>query len=207
MFHGINLFWTKIALEDCMITYREIDKTYFEAYDSIPMQVYVKSILRLEKIDNGLGGIILKEVPVKEYIKDLSIYEEASKYEKEFDLSNWAFFMAFDDDKPIGAVSVASRTENVHMLDGRDDLSVLWDIRVDNNYKHQGIGTILFNFVVDWSKRHGFKQMKIECQNNNVHACRFYHKQGAVLAKIDEYAYYNDINVRDEVQFIWYLNL
>jgi hypothetical protein len=53
----------------------------------------------------------------------------------------------------------------------------------------------------------GFNQMKIECQNNNVPACRFYHKHGALLAKIDQYAYYNEINVRGEVQFIWYLNL
>lgn len=52
------------------------------------------------------------------------------------------------------------------------------------------------------------KQMKIECQNNNVEACKFYHKQGAaVLGKIDEYAYYNDVEDRNEVQFIWYLDL
>ncbi|WP_160166418.1 hypothetical protein [Clostridium sp. Ade.TY] len=49
--------------------------------------------------------------------------------------------------------------------------------------------------------------MKIECQNNNVNACKFYNKQGAVLSKIDEYAYYEDIEDRDEVQLIWYLDL
>ncbi len=27
-------------------------------------------------------------------------------------------------------------------------------------------------------------------QNNNVQACKFYQKQGAVLSKIDMYAYY-----------------
>ncbi|MBZ9687313.1 hypothetical protein G9F72_013355 [Clostridium estertheticum] len=60
-----------------MITYREIDKSYFEKYDSIPMIVHVKSILTLEKIENGLGGILLKETSIKEYRKDLGIYEEA----------------------------------------------------------------------------------------------------------------------------------
>ena len=49
--------------------------------------------------------------------------------------------------------------------------------------------------------------MKIECQNNNVQACKFYHKQGAILGKIDAYAYYKDIDIRDEVQLIWYLEL
>ncbi len=33
----------------------------------------------------------------------------------------------------------------------------------------------------------------------------FYHKQGAVLSKIDEYAYYREKECREEVQLIWYL--
>ena len=48
--------------------------------------------------------------------------------------------------------------------------------------------------------------MKIECQNNNVPACKFYHKQGAVLSAVDEYAYYNEPEYRHEIQFIWFLN-
>jgi len=190
-----------------MITYREIDESYFDKYDKIPMFVHVKSILTLIKVENGLGGILLKETPIEEYIKDLGVYEEATKYADEFDISNWAFFMAFDNELPIGAVTVASKTNEINMLDGRDDMSVLWDIRVDDRYKQQGVGTKLFNMAVDWSKSKGLKQMKIECQNNNVQACRFYHKHGAVLGKIDEYAYYSDIDIKDEVQLIWYLNL
>nr|WP_318010979.1 GNAT family N-acetyltransferase [Clostridium estertheticum] len=122
-------------------------------------------------------------------------------------MTNWAFFMAFDNEFPIGAVTVASKTKNVNMLDGRDDMSVLWDIRVDDRYKRQGVGTKLFTIAVEWSKSNGLKQMKIECQNNNVQACRFYHNHGAILGKIDEYAYYNDIDIEDEVQLLWYLDL
>jgi GNAT superfamily N-acetyltransferase len=190
-----------------MITYREIDEAYFEEYDKIPMVVHVKSILKLEKVDNGLGGILLKEVTFQEHTKDLGKYEKATEYAKEFDITNWTFFMAFDDDLPIGAATIASRTENVNILDGRDDMTVLWDIRVDDRYKKQGVGTELLTKAVQWCKEKGFKQMKIECQNNNVPACRFYHKQGAVLGKLDEYAYYKDIEIRDEVQLIWYLDL
>lgn len=43
-----------------MITYREIDNSYFDKYDKIPMLVEVKSILKLEKLENGFGGILLK---------------------------------------------------------------------------------------------------------------------------------------------------
>lgn len=190
-----------------MITYREIDESYFEEYDKIPMRVHVKSILRVEKIENGLGGILLKETPNEECLKDLGVYEKATEYSKEFDITNWTFFMAFDNEFPIGAVTVASKTKNVNMLDGRDDMSVLWDLRVDDRYKRQGVGTKLFTMAAEWSKLKGLKQMKIECQNNNVPGCRFYHKHGAVLGKIDEYAYWDDIDTKDEVQLIWYLDL
>lgn len=190
-----------------VITYKEIDESYFNKYDSIPMLVHVKSIFKLEKIENGLGGFLLKETPVKEYIKDLGVYDEATKYSEQFDITNWAFFMAFDNEKPIGAVTIASKTKDVHMLDGRDDMSVLWDIRVDDKYKRYGVGTKLFQLAVEWSKSNGFKQMKIECQNNNIAACKFYHKHGAVLGKIDEYAYFKEADIKDEVQLIWYLDL
>ncbi|GKX66485.1 GNAT family N-acetyltransferase [Inconstantimicrobium mannanitabidum] len=190
-----------------MITYREINQSYFEQYDKIPMLVHVKSILKLEKIQNGFGGILLKETPCKEYLKDMGKDEKATDYAKNFDITNWAFFMAFNNNKPIGAATVVSRTVDIHMLDNRDDMSVLWDIRVDDAYKQLGVGTRLFNMAVDWSKLNGFKQMKIECQNNNVPAFKFYTKHGATLGKIDEYAYYHDEEEKDEVQLILYLDL
>lgn len=190
-----------------MINYKEIDKSYFEAYEEIPMIVHVKSYYTLEKINGGLGGFILRETPMYSYIKDYGKYQKPTKYQDNFDISNWKFFMAFDFKKPIGAVTIASRTDNLNMLDGRNDLSILWDIRVNDDYKHKGIGQKLFDLAVNWSKSQGFKQMKIECQNNNIPACKFYQKQGAVLSKIDEYAYYKDVSIRDEVQFMWYLNL
>lgn len=190
-----------------VITYRKIDESYFKQYDKIPMNVRVKSIYQLVKIDSGLGGLLLEEIPVDPYNKDLGGYTVATKYATEFDITNWAFFMAFLDDMPIGAVTIASRTEGVQMLDGRDDMSVLWDLRIDDRFKQRGIGSKLVSLAVDWSKSQGFSQMKIECQNNNVPACRFYKKQGAILGKVDEYAYFKDAAVRDEVQLIWYLDI
>lgn len=190
-----------------MISYKRIDCNYFEEYDTIPMRVDVNSHYELNRVNNGLGGILLKEVPVKNYVRDFSEHAKATKFSEKFDITNWAFFMAFDDEKPIGAVTIVSRTADIYMLDGRDDMTVLWDIRVSDSYKHQGIGQKLFNLAVEWSRSNGFKQMKIECQNNNVPACKFYHRQGAVLRKIDEYAYFDDVDSRFEVQFIWYLDL
>lgn len=125
---------------------------------------------------------MLEEVRVEPYIKDLSIYERATEYENQFDITNWRFYMAFDGDIPVGAMTVVGETEGLNMLYGRKDACVLWDIRVADAYKHNGIGQKLLDMGVVNAKKDGYQQMIIECQNNNVPACKFYHKQGAVLS-------------------------
>ena len=190
-----------------MITYKEVDKSYFELYDKVEMNVLVRSKYIIERIDSGLGGILLKEVEVEPYIKDLSVYEHAIEYEKQFDISNWRFYMAFDGDMPIGAMTIAGTTNGMNMLAGRDDACVLWDIRVADAYKYQGVGQKLLDMGIPCAKEDGYRQMIIECQNNNIPACKFYKKQGSVLSKIDMYAYYSEPEVRDEIQFVWYLDI
>ena len=180
---------------------------FLEAYEKIPMLVHVKSELKLEKIDGGLGGVLFCEVPVESYTKDLGQYELPTEFSKKFDTTNWAFFAAFNRGTLVAAATVACKTKEIHMLDGRDDLCVLWDIRVDENDKQCGVGTRLLQMAVKWAKGRGFVQMKIECQNNNVPAVRFYRRAGGVLGAFDEYFYYNDLDSRQEVALIWYLNL
>ncbi len=123
-----------------MITYRKVDNNYLAKYDSIDMLVHVKSIYRPEKIDRGLGGILLKETSVKEYVKDFRQYDNTTDWAKEFDLTSWVFFMAFDDSRPVGGATIVSKTKTIHMLEGRNDLCVLWDLRVSDAYKHRVSG-------------------------------------------------------------------
>lgn len=190
-----------------MITYKEVDKSYFELYDTVSMNVDVQSEYKVERINSGLGGFTLEEIQVSPYVKDLSKYERAVNYEQDFDITNWRFYMAFSGDVPVGAMTIAGKTEGLHMLSGRTDACVLWDIRVADAYKYNGIGQELLKMGIAGAKSDGYRQMIIECQNNNVPACRFYQKQGALLSKIDMYAYYSEPEVRDEIQFVWYLNI
>lgn len=190
-----------------MIYVKQMDKTCFGIYDRISMNVDVRTEYKIKRIDNGLSGLMFEEVSVKPYIKDLSVYERATDYEKRFDIANWRFYMAFDGDKPIGAMTIAGRTPNLNMLSGRDDACVLWDIRVADNYKHQGIGQRLIDAGIVDARSAGYRQMIIECQNNNVPACHFYSKQGALLSKVDMYAYYLEDGCKNEIQFVWYLDL
>lgn len=99
-----------------MIFYKEVDKSYFELYDQVSMNVDVHSEYKIERINQGLGGLLLEEVPVTPYIKDLSKYERATEYEKQFDITNWRFYMAFDEDVPVGAMTIAGTTKGLNML-------------------------------------------------------------------------------------------
>ena len=186
---------------------KETDKSCFPLYDQVSMNVDVRSEYRVSMIDGGLGGLRFEEVPVTPYVKDLSAYEEAVKYEEMFDISTWRFFMAFDDEKPIGAMTIAGTTEGMNMLGGRKDACVLWDIRVADGYKHKGIGQRLLDQGIAAAREDGYKVMIIECQNNNVPACKFYRKQGAILTKVDTKAYASEPEIADEVQFVWELGL
>ena len=66
---------------------------------------------------------------------------------------------------------------------------------------------MLFRHAADWTRCKGFRLLKIETQNINLPACRFYLKQGCRLGEINRYAYATDPEVAHEVMLVWYLDL
>jgi ribosomal protein S18 acetylase RimI-like enzyme len=193
------------------IKIKEVRADMLSQYAEIPIAFEVTSVLQIDLINDGLGGIKLREEKVERpYIKDYDACEDSERpkrWPKRFDVSNWGFFIASDENQHVGGAVVAFNTSGVHMLAGRKDLSVLWDIRVHPDFRRSGIGTELFNHAASWSKKRGCRQLKIETQNVNVPACRFYAKQGCRLGEINRYAYAGHPKVGHEVMLIWYLDL
>jgi GNAT superfamily N-acetyltransferase len=185
----------------------EIPSTRLPDYESVPISFEVRTIFDLELPDGGLGGIHFHERPVSPYIKDYDVLGPPASWLAEFDVSNWAFSLALEGELPVGAATVAWNTGGVNMLEGRSDLSVLWDIRVLPACRGKGIGKKLLEHSAAWSKARGCVQMKIETQNINVNACRFYAAQGARLGDIRRFAYRHEPSVAHEVQLNWYLEL
>jgi len=192
------------------ITIQEVGIELLALYSSIPMTVNVESVFKVDLIDGGLGGIKLTEKKVESpfvFSYDACEEDRPIKWSSHFNISNWGIFLAFDGEKPIGGATVAFDTQGVNMLEGRNDLAVLWDIRVDPNYRSSGVGTNLFNFAVDWARVKKCKQLKIETQNINVSACKFYAKKGCKLGVINRYGYQETLTNEEEVMLIWYLDL
>jgi len=146
------------------------------------------------------------EEPVQPFIKDYDAIESErpSEWSKRFDISHWGIFSAFDEEQRCVGAAVAWRTPELDMLEGRDDLACLWDLRVHPDYRKKGIGRELFSCAVEWARARNCRRLKIETQNINVPACRFYASQGCELKEINKNAYDEALN---ETQLIWYLDL
>jgi GNAT superfamily N-acetyltransferase len=68
-------------------------------------------------------------------------------------------------------------------------LAVLWDIRVAPAFRGRGVGRALFEAVETWVGARGCAELKVETQNINVAACRFYAALGCQLRTVRTDAY------------------
>ena len=178
-----------------------------EAYAEIPIAFFVDRVLLPVEPLQGTAGIQLDEAPQdppywKDYDGD---YRNRPPYwPKRFDTSSWVLFSAWHDSVRIGGIVVAYGCDGIDMLEGRDDLAVLWDVRVAPEFRRRGVGAILIGAAESWARARGCRTLKVETQNINVGACRFYEGRGFDLRLIDPLAY---PELPDETQMLWYKDI
>jgi len=192
---------------------KRVDPDLLGVYAVIPIAFRVEAILRVDAIDHGLGGLALTEEkagpPYVKYDSQASDDESDSPvaWPKQFDVTRWGIFLAYDGRCPVGGAAVAIDAPGLNMLEDRHDLAVLWDIRVRADVRGRGIGTALLRHAAEWAKQQGCTQLKIETQNVNVPACRFYASRGCTLGAIQRYGYAACPSVAHEAMLLWYLDL
>jgi GNAT superfamily N-acetyltransferase len=176
-------------------------------YARIGIHFQVHTALELSLAGHGLGGFVLTERQVAApYLKDYDTAGEGGplSWSLDFDVSSWGLIAAHKGENRVGGVVIAFHTPGVMMLEGRRDLAVIWDIRVADGVRRQGVGSRLFRAAEAWATARGCRQIKVETQNINVPACRFYLRQGCTLGAINRFAY---PDLPDEVQLLWYKDL
>ena len=172
-----------------------------------PIAFDVREILRVSAPEQGLRGLSLtvETLPVP-YRKDYDGYPEShpTRWAENFDTASWIVLLAWQHGIRVGGAVVAWNSPGLDMLEGRRDLAVLWDLRVAPESRRQGIGEALFRAAEEWAIARGVRRMKVETQNINVPACRFYAAQGCTLGAIHRFAY---PTLPDETQLLWYKDL
>lgn len=173
-------------------------------YAKVSIAFVVERILEVTLVNRGLGGMSLTETALADpYLKDYDAVEEEgpARWAKRFDISSWGMLGAYRDGARVGGAVIACRTPGLRMLGGRNDVAVLWDIRVLPGQRGAGVGSVLFQAAEDWAHARDCSWLKIETQNVNAAACRFYQKMGCSLGAVDRFAY---PQLPDEVQLLWW---
>jgi GNAT superfamily N-acetyltransferase len=173
-------------------------------YAAISIHFDVTSVLLAQ--EGADGAFVLTERRVEPpYVKDYdAIGDRPQAWATRFDTSRWGLFLARAEGRSLGGATVAFGPSGLDMLEGRHDLAVLWDIRVAPDARGQGVGRALFEAAETWALERGCRELKIETQNVNVAACRFYAAMGCQLRVVREHAY---PECPGEAQFMFYKTL
>lgn len=172
-------------------------------YAGVPIAFQVRSVLDVSSADDGSGGFVLTERRLDTpYLKDYDALpgEHPSGWPDRFDVSRWGVFAARVRGRRVGGAAVAFRTPGLDLLEGRDDVAVLWDIRVAPQFRGRGVGAALFRAAEAWARSRGCLDLVVETQNVNVAACRFYARMGCVLAAANHSAY---LTLPSEIRLLW----
>ena len=171
-------------------------------YARVPIAFTVREVANVVEAPPGRGTYLLRPSAVeKPYVKDYDDDGGPEAWPSRFDLSHWQFFAARVAGERVGGAAAVFRAPDVDMLRGRQDVALLWDIRVAPDMRGRGVGAALVAAAEAWGAAQGAAWIEVETQNVNVPACRFYERMGFGLREVHPHAY---PSLPDEVQLLWY---
>lgn len=174
----------------CAIRETGIDSLPLYGSISIAMEVHERF-----EVDSGrcaLGPVVPVQTP---YLKDYdALGEPPESLPGRWDMAWWGIFLAYHGDSPVGGAIIAMRTPGLDMLEGRDDLAIIWDLRVAPEWRGKGVGSALWRAAEAWSAERGAVEIRVETQDINVPACRFYQAMGCRLLSADPHGYPPEMN-------------
>lgn len=174
--------------------------TALREYGAVPIAFEVRAVF--DVAERGGGFVLTERALDTPYVKDYDAVrgEEPSRWAERFDVSGWGVLAARAGGRRVGGAVLAFDTPGLDMLEGRSDLAVLWDIRVSPEARGRGVGAALFAAAEAWARARGCRRLKVETQNINVPACRFYARRGCALTAVRRDAY---PGLPGEVQLLW----
>lgn len=186
-----------------MLRVLEQPHDFLDQYGRISSAFEIRECLRAVQTESGIGGITLQLSAVElPYVKDYDALSgrKPTEWPLRFDAERWWFAAARLQNRPIGAIAAARDTSEVDGSRTRTDETIIWDIRVLPEHRHQGVGRALMLFAENHVRAAGKRSIKVETQSINLAACRLCAAVGYTLQSIDSSAY---PEFPKEVQLIW----
>lgn len=175
------------------------------AYGSVPIRFITSTVLEARVKPAGGFELLSRSLPAsleKDY--DAIAGEGPAHWPTRFDVSRWSVLVARADGERVGGAVLVSDAPGLDVLEARRDLAVCWDLRVRPEWRGRGVGIRLFEAAEAWASGREKAELKVETQNINLVACRFYARMGCELRSVDPNAY---PALPGEVQFLWYKRL
>lgn len=98
-------------------------------------------------------------------------------------INNKEIFIAKIDEKIVGYVLLSSKERKQNGYRYRKQLDID-AIGVDRNYRNQGIGTKLINYVKKYAKEKGYTDLRLTVNEENKNAIHLYEKMGFKVKNI-----------------------
>ncbi|MGE5099592.1 MAG: GNAT family N-acetyltransferase [Deltaproteobacteria bacterium] len=183
---------------------REETSDTLHEYARIPIAFEVGSVVQARQAATSGAEFVLDERRLSmQFVKDYDAIPNNGPLDwpKRFDVTAWGFLAARSGGSRVGGATVVIHCPDVDMLEARDDLALLWDIRVAPDVRGMGVGSALLAASEQWALERGARWLKAETQNINAPACRFYARHGFTLKTVNALAY---PELPYEIQFLWY---
>lgn len=186
----------------------EISRDMYPRYAEIDPSYEVASVLKVVPQKKGLGGLeFVEEAVGQPYRKGADSPDDSPlSWPPSAEPGEFAAFLAVEDALPVGGAAVIVSPSGAFLFERRGALAGLWDIRVAPEHRGGGIGSQLLLRAADWAGKRGCTQLRVECQNVNVAACRFYAKH-CTLGGVERFGYAACADVAHEAMLLWYRDL
>jgi|GEM_PF-170639 len=157
-----------------------------------PFEVIGKIIPKYENDDWTFTEILYEEPYLKSYQDE---EDEETNYLEYINNTEKVVYLYYHNNECVGQVKLRRNWNKFAYIE---------DIAVCKDFRGQGIGNALINKSIEWAKHKNVHGLMLETQDNNLLACKFYHKCGFKIGAVDTMLYANLGNNFEKAVF-WYL--
>lgn len=152
-------------------------------------------------VSEGANGFELAECALGlPFRKNYDVVENPVDWSVALEAVRCIRISAFANADRVGGVIAAVATPGLVTWEARANVAILWDLRIAPAYRRQSVATSLLRAICVWAREAGCTELKVETQNTNPAACKFYMRHGFTLVRAQPGAY---AKFPEELQLVW----